>query len=243
VSRSNGELEQFAYVASHDLQEPLRMVASYLQLIERRYQDQLDKDGVEFIGYAVDGAKRMQSLINDLLLFARIGTKGNAFAAVDCNAVMAKVLHDLHLAIEESGANVVLGELPAVQGDDVLLAQLFRNLLGNALKFRSEAPPQVEVRARRADAEQSWEFVVRDNGIGIEPRYFDQIFRLFHRLHTRTAYPGNGIGLSVCKKIVERHGGQIWVQSQAGHGTAFSFTIPDRARLPAGGDGGEGNAS
>jgi signal transduction histidine kinase/Na+/proline symporter len=245
LERSNSELEQFAYVASHDLQEPLRMIASYLQLIERRYQDQLDKEGVEFIGYAVDGAKRMQSLINDLLLFARIGTRAITLAAIDSHTLLTRVLQDLRLATEESGATVVVGELPTVVADEVQLSQLFRNLLGNAFKFRSEAVPRIEVTAQRAAADggEGWQFMVRDNGIGIEPRYFDQIFRLFHRLHTRAAYPGNGIGLSLCKKIVERHGGHIWVESEPGRGTAFWFTIPDRTRPPAGGDGGEGNAS
>jgi light-regulated signal transduction histidine kinase (bacteriophytochrome) len=228
------------------------MVASYLQLIERRYKEQLDKDGSDFIGYAVDGAKRMQSLINDLLLFARIGTGGKPFTTVDCNQVLAKVLQDLKLAVEESGAEVVVGELPTVMADEVQLQQLFRNLVGNALKFRSDAPPRVQLRALRTGApdtggangsDGAWRFTIEDNGIGIEPRYFEQIFRLFHRLHTRTAYPGNGIGLSVCKKIVERHGGEIWVQSEAGRGTTFSFSIPDRESPKIRGDGGEGHAT
>ncbi len=229
LSRSNAELEQFAYVASHDLQEPLRMVASYLQLIERRYKDKLDSDGNDFIGFAVDGAKRMQSLISDLLLFARIGTRGKAFVNTDCAKLLETIQLDLRIAIADSGARLTIGPLPTVLGDDLQLRQLFANLVGNALKFRGASPPDVRINAERQDGE--WRFSVTDNGIGIERRYFEQIFRLFHRLHTRAAYPGNGIGLSLCKKIVERHGGRIWVESQTGHGTTFTFTIPDQRAL------------
>ena len=253
LSRSNAELEQFAYVASHDLQEPLRTVASYLQLIERRYKDQLDSDANDFIGFAVDGAKRMQSLINDLLLFARIGTRGKAFVPTPCGRLVQTVLKDLQLAIADTGAKITVGVLPAIVGDDVQLQQLFQNLIGNAIKFHGSGVPTVDIQATRvgelpepaqtdahggppgpAPATEpsagTWQFSVADNGIGIEERHIGQIFRLFHRLHTRAAYPGNGIGLALCKKIVERHQGRIWVQSSPGQGSTFFFTLP---ALPA----------
>jgi PAS domain S-box-containing protein len=225
LARSNAELEQFAYVASHDLQEPLRMVASYTQLLAKRYQDKLDADARDFIAYAVDGATRMQALIADLLNYSRIGTRGKPFRPTSCEAVLERVLAGLKLAISESGATVSHDPLPTVLGDDVQLGQLLQNLLANAIKFRTEALPQIHLSAERNG--HVWTFSVRDNGIGIAPEYAERIFMIFQRLHSKSEYPGTGIGLAVCKKIVERHGGRIWVQSQPGSGATFFFTIPD----------------
>jgi signal transduction histidine kinase len=223
LARSNAELEQFAYVASHDLQEPLRMIASYVQLLERRYKDKLDSDANDFIGFAVDGAKRMQSLINDLLTYARIGTRGKPFVPVDSGKILGAAIANLKMAIEESGAAVEHEALPTVSADGTQLMALFQNLVGNAIKFRSTSPPRVRVAAKHGDG--VWTFSVEDNGIGIDPQYWERAFLLFQRLHTRKEYPGTGIGLAVCKKIVERHGGRIWVQSELGRGATFYFTI------------------
>jgi len=225
--RSNTELEQLAYVASHDMQEPLRMVASYLQLIAQRYRGQLDADADEFIGYAVDGAKRMQALINDLLAYSRVGTKARPFESTDCNEIVGIALDNLSLAIRESGAKVRVGELPTVMGDPSQLLQLFQNLIGNALKFKRGDPITIDIDAEPAG--DAWRFSVRDNGIGIEQEYFERIFVLFQRLHGRADYPGTGIGLAICKKIVERHGGVIGVESMVGAGTKFVFTISSPA--------------
>lgn len=225
LARSNAELEQFAYVASHDLQEPLRMVASFTQLLAKRYQDKLDADGRDFIAYAVDGATRMQKLIADLLNYSRVGTRGKPFQPANCDAILERVLVGLKLAINESGAIVRHDPLPTLMGDDMQLEQLFQNLLANAIKFRSETPPVVHVAAEHAG--NAWKFSVRDYGIGIAPEYAERIFMIFQRLHTQTEYPGSGIGLAICKKIVERHGGRIWVNSESGTGTTFFFTIPD----------------
>ena len=224
LARSNAELEQLAYVASHDLQEPLRMVASYLQLLESRYNDRLDADAREFIHYAVDGARRMQALIDDLLTYSRVGTKAEPMKLVDAGKIVDVVLHSLRMAIQESGATVRCAALPTVMADPTQLAQLFQNLIANAIKFHGDAPPEV-----RIDAEPdggTWRFSVRDNGIGIAPEYFDRIFVMFQRLHGRREYPGTGIGLAICKKIVERHNGRIWVESAPGRGTVFRFTLP-----------------
>jgi PAS domain S-box-containing protein len=228
LARSNGELEQFAYVASHDLQEPLRMVGNYTQLLKRRYGGKLDADADEFIHYAVDGARRMQTLIDDLLMFSRIGTRGGQLAPVDSEAILARTLHDLSEAIAESRAEVTHDPLPTVVGDEGQLAQIFQNLISNGLKFYGESPPRIHVSAVLDHSE--YRFSVRDNGIGISPDYFDRIFVIFRRLQGRDVYPGNGIGLSVCKKIVERHGGRIWVESVPGEGSTFYFTLRAAAR-------------
>ena len=224
LERSNAELEQFAYVASHDLQEPLRMVASYAQLLSRRYRDQLDADADEFIDYIVDGATRMQNLINDLLTFSRIGSRGNEMVPTDTNAVLQRVLNNLQLAIDDSHAKVTFEQLPEVKGDELQLIQLFQNLISNALKFHGEAAPVIHIGAKH-DAKEAV-FSVADQGIGIEPQYSERIFLLFQRLHGKKEYPGTGIGLAICKKIVDRHGGKIWIESQPSKGTTFYFTLP-----------------
>ena len=231
LRRSNAELEQLAYVASHDMQEPLRMVASYLQLVAERYGNALDADGHEFIGYAVDGAKRMQALISDMLTYSRVSTRARPFEATDSARIVATAERHLQVAIEEGGAVITQGELPTVLGDEVQLLQLFQNLIGNAIKFRGHAAPCVHVAAQ--PAEEGWCFSVADNGIGIAPEYFERIFVLFQRLHGRREYPGTGIGLALCKRIVERHGGRIWVESMPGRGSVFRFTLP---RVPGGGE-------
>jgi PAS domain S-box-containing protein len=231
LKRSNADLEQFAYVASHDLQEPLRMVASYTQLLARRYHGKLDADADEFITYAMDGATRMQTLINDLLAYSRVGTRGKPFEPTDVAAVLQAVLANLAIAIRESGAVVTHAALPEVKADPSQFVQLLQNLIGNAVKFRSESPPQIHLGVERLPGE--WRFSVRDNGVGIEPQYFQRIFAVFQRLHTQREYPGTGIGLAICKKIVERHGGRIWVDSQPGQGSTFYFTLPDGAQPSA----------
>jgi PAS domain S-box-containing protein len=224
LERRNNDLEQFAYVASHDLQEPLRMVSSYMGLLERRYKGRLDADADEFIGYAVDGAKRMRMLINDLLEYSRVGTHGKPFGPVDCETLLNRSLDHLQLMIEDSGATVTHDHLPTVIGDGAQLMRLFQNLINNSLKFRKDASPLIHVSAEPCDGD--WLFSVRDNGIGIDPQYADRIFVIFQRLHDREEYPGTGIGLAICKKIVERHGGRIRVQSGQDKGATFIFTIP-----------------
>ncbi|HJX10370.1 MAG TPA: ATP-binding protein [Candidatus Binatia bacterium] len=224
LQRSNAELQQFAYVASHDLQEPLRMVRSYTGLLARRYQGKLDADADQFIAYAVDGARRMQELINDLLSYSRVGTQGRELTAADCEAVLANTLVSLKMAIQESGAKVCHEPLPTVRGDEVQLGQLFQNLIGNGIKYRRDGPLVIHVACRPEGSH--WLFSVRDNGIGIEPQYYERIFTIFQRLHAKERYPGSGIGLAICKKIVERHGGKIWVESELGKGSTFYFTLP-----------------
>ena len=247
LERSNRELEQFAYVASHDLQEPLRMVASYTQLLAKRYQDKLDADANEFIGYAVDGANRMQKMINDLLSYSRVGTRGKLFETVDCTAILNQALTNLKIAIEESSAVITHDPLPAMTGDESQLVQLFQNLIDNAIKFRGKETPHIHIsathesrktmddgretidqlRTQLSELKEGWVFSVRDNGIAIDPQDKERIFTIFQRLHGRD-YSGTGIGLSICKRIVERYGGKIWVESEPEKGSTFYFTIPDR---------------
>jgi signal transduction histidine kinase len=222
--RSNRDLEQFAYVASHDLQEPLRMVTGYVQLLEKRYKGKLDPDAEGFIREAVEGTRRMQSMISDLLAFSRIA-QGNEFESVSSEQAFENALANLQIAVRESGTVVTRGDLPVVTGDFHQIIQLFQNLIGNALKFRGKEPPRIHVEALGREGE--WVFSVRDNGIGLSPQYADQIFLMFRRLHTKDEYSGTGIGLTVCKRIVERHGGRIWVESEEGKGACFYFTIPD----------------
>jgi PAS domain S-box-containing protein len=223
LERSNKELEQFAYVASHDLQEPLRMVASYLQLLERRYAEKLDADAFEFIQFAVDGATRMKTLINDLLAYSRVGTRGNPFKPTDLNRVLGQVRANLGAAIDESQTLLTSDGLPTLMADEIQMVQLFQNLVSNAIKFRNESAPRVHVGA--GESADGWVFSVHDNGIGIDPEYFERIFVIFQRLHARGKYPGTGIGLAISKRIVERHGGRIWVESQPGEGATFYFTM------------------
>jgi light-regulated signal transduction histidine kinase (bacteriophytochrome) len=224
LERSNAELQQFAYVASHDLQEPLRAVANFTQLLAERYAPQLDDDAREFIAFAVDGAVRMQALIHDLLAYSRVGTRSRVLGPVDCNEALGRAVSNLRISIAENAALVSHEELPVIQADATQLVQLFQNLIGNGIKFRGVNPPRVHVSTvRQAD---NWTFSVRDNGIGIEAQYAERIFEIFQRLHRREEYPGTGIGLAVCKKIVERHGGKIGVQSEPGKGSTFFFSIP-----------------
>lgn len=224
LKRSNESLEQFAYVAAHDLQEPLRMMASYSELLDRRYKPKLDSDAGEFIDYIVDGAKRLQKLINDLLAYSRIGRTDKAVREFDCNAVLGRVLGGMKAAAEETGAVVTSDPLPALAGNESNFVQLFQNLIGNAIKFRGAEPPRIHIGAEKRDG--NWLFSVKDNGIGIEPQYKDRIFVIFQRLHGRDQYPGTGIGLAICKKIVETHGGRIWMESEPGKGASFHFTTP-----------------
>ncbi len=225
LERSNSDLEQFASVASHDLQEPLRTIGSFCELLEQRYSGQLDDDAEEFIGFIVDGARRMQGLIDDLLSYSRAGTKGRDFEMVDCDIILDKVLKNLKAALDRNDAVVERGPLPKLCADEVQVLQLFQNLIGNAIKFRAEHPLRITVTAE--DHGSAWCFAVTDNGIGIEPKFAERIFLVFQRLHTREAIEGSGIGLSICKKIVERHGGRIWVESTPGQGATFCFTFPE----------------
>lgn len=226
LRRSNQELEHFAYVASHDLQEPLRMVSSYTQLLARRYAGQLDADADEFIGYAVDGATRMQRLIQDLLAYSRVGTKAHDFTPTPSGRALERALANLRASIEESGAIVTADELPQVVADEAQLVQLFQNLVGNSIRYQqSGSVAHIHVSCAPADND-TWRFSVRDNGIGIDSQYFDRIFGMFQRLHGRDEYAGTGIGLAICKKIVERHGGTLTVESEPGHGSTFFFDLP-----------------
>ena len=232
LQRSNAELAQFAYVASHDLQEPLRMVNGYLQLLERRYKNQLDSNANEFIAFAVDGATRMQQLIRDLLAYSRVDTQGKPFAQVDCAAILNQTLLNLKVALDESEARVTYTHLPVITADATQVGQLLQNLISNALKFRGTQPPVIQIEAQPIEmphSQRAWRFMVRDNGIGLEAQYAERIFLVFQRLHTREQYPGTGIGLAICKRIVERHSGRIWVESVVGQGATFFFTIADKS--------------
>ena len=223
-TRANEELEQFAYVASHDLQEPLRTVQSYLQLLERRYKNKLDQDASEFIQFAVDGASRMRQLINDLLSYARVSSRRQPFGPVDVQGVLDEVRSSLATAVAESGTKIQAENLPVVTADRSQLVQLFQNLISNAIKFRSEQPPVIQARAEQQNG--VWQFTIKDNGLGLDPAYAERIFVIFQRLYARDQYPGTGIGLAICKKIVEGHRGQIWVESEYGQGATFFFTLP-----------------
>lgn len=225
LARSNAELQEFAYVASHDLQEPLRVVSGFAQLLSDRYANELDDTAQEFIGYVVDGAERMKILINDLLEYSRVGTQGRPLEPVESSSVLEQAVSNLRVAIGESGTSVTHGRLPRVMGDFNQLSQLFQNLISNAIKFRGDDSPQIHISGMRVG--ESWEMSVRDNGIGIEPQHADRIFGMFKRLHGRGEYPGTGIGLAICSKIVERHTGKIWVESELGKGATFIFTLPD----------------
>lgn len=224
LARSNRDLEQFAYAASHDLQEPLRMVATYAQLLEERYRGKLDENADKYIHYAVDGALRMQTLVQDLLAFSRVGRMGHEPKAVDCKLAVQSAIANLQAAIQETGARVIVQDLPTITADRPELVQLFQNLIGNAIKFRRTAAPEVRVAVELQGA--NYAFSVTDNGIGIAPEHVELIFGIFKRLHTHTEYPGSGIGLAICKKIVEQNGGRIWVESQPGQGSTFRFTWP-----------------
>jgi light-regulated signal transduction histidine kinase (bacteriophytochrome) len=222
--RSNNELEQFAYIASHDLQEPLRMVTSYVQLISKRYKDKLDNDANEFIDYIVNGTKHMQTLLHDLLEYSRVGTKGKPFELTDMKASLNIAISNLNKHIEESRAEISCGNLPGVYADETQIVQVFQNLIDNAIKFCGGKPPHIHISSEWKKTE--WVISVSDNCMGIDPKHFDRIFIMFKRLHPGDKYPGTGIGLAVCKKIVERHGGRIWVESGPGKGSTFYFTIP-----------------
>jgi light-regulated signal transduction histidine kinase (bacteriophytochrome) len=222
--RSNSDLEQFAYVASHDLQEPLRMISSYLGLLERRYKNQLDADARQLIQFAVDGAARMKVLIEDLLSFSRVGGGNGHFGAVSSQTVLENTLAVLKASLEESGAEVTWDPLPPVIADSEMLTRVLQNLIANAVKFRGNRTPRIHISAERQ--ERYWTFALHDNGIGIEPRHFDRIFRIFERLESADEYPGTGVGLAICKKIIEQHGGRMWVHSQPGEGSTFYFTVP-----------------
>ena len=227
LKRSNDELQQFAYIASHDLQEPLRMVASYIQLLAKRYKGRLDSDADEFIAYAVDGSNRMRGLIQDLLAYSSAGTNGTALREISSENALKEALTNLRATIEESGAVVTHDSLPTITTDDTQLARVFQNLVGNAIKYRSAEVPRVQISATK-NGDKEWIFSVRDNGLGIDPQYFERIFILFQRLHGQKEFKGTGIGLAICRKIVERLGGRIWVESQPKKGSTFYFALPER---------------
>jgi signal transduction histidine kinase len=224
LARSNADLEQFAYVASHDLQEPLRTISGFAALLARRYQGKLDAKADEFIRHLMEGAARMQDLVRALLAYSRVGAKDVPFRAVDCGALIKEVLGSLGASIDEIGASITVDPLPVVMGEKIQLVQLIQNLIGNAIKFRGSEPVRIHLSAE--ETEGVWQFALADNGIGMEPRHTDRIFMIFQRLHTREEYAGTGLGLAICKKVVERHGGRIWVHSQPGRGSTFYWTIP-----------------
>jgi len=226
LERSNAELEHFAGIASHDLQEPLRMVKSYVQLLSDRYKDKLDRDAGEFMDYALKGAVHMQALISDLLAYSRVGSRSEPFALTDLNAPLKRALSYLRQLIDDSSAEIIFEDLPSAYADETQMVQLFQNLIGNAIKFRGSGPLRVHISSDLRGNE--WTIRVSDNGIGIDPKHHDRVFEVFRRLHSTDKYPGTGIGLAVCRKIVERHGGRIWVESELGKETTFYFTLPDK---------------
>ena len=232
MARSNDDLEQFAYAASHDLQEPLRMVSSYVQILAEDYKGQLDESADRFIGYAVDGANRMKGLIDDLLAYSRVGTQGAPFESTDFNAILEQVIYDLEGTIEDSGASLSQDRLPTVDADPIQMSQVLQNLIGNALKFGGDGSPNVHISSEERPEE--WVLSVRDDGIGIAPHHYERIFKMFQRLHHRSEYEGSGIGLALCHKIVQRHGGRIWVESELGKGSTFYFSIPKTPDLGLG---------
>jgi light-regulated signal transduction histidine kinase (bacteriophytochrome) len=235
LARSNADLEEFAYAASHDLQEPLRAVSGYCEFLRRNYHDRLDERAHEYINNAVDGAQRMSALIRDLLEYSRVARKADPFAPTDFDPVVQQALERLKVAVEESGAKIHCDKLPTLRADQEQQIRLFQNLIGNAIKFRGRDPLEVWITAEQKPGGQGdWLFRVRDNGIGIDPKYKERIFMIFQRLHTREEYPGTGIGLAVCKRIVERHGGRIWVESSLGQGSAFCFTLAQTPQDSAG---------
>jgi hypothetical protein len=229
AKRSNRDLEQFAYIASHDLQEPLRAVGGYVRLLQRRFPENMDPKALQYINGAAEGADRMERLITDLLAFSRVGTHGAAFSSASLDAILDEALRNLQSSIETAQVKITRDPLPTLRVDATQIMQIFQNLIGNAIKFHSERPPEIHIGAKKEPGR--WVITVRDNGIGIEPQYFDRIFQIFQRLHTRAHYPGTGIGLAICKKMVERHGGAIWVQSQPGQGAAFHFSLPDASAV------------
>jgi hypothetical protein len=231
LKRTREDLEQLAYVVSHDLQEPLRMVSSYLQLLERRYKDKLDSDAEDFINFAVDGAQRMHKLISDLVSYSRVTTRANAFEPTDFNEVLERAMASANESVRASGAIITRDPLPTLIADASQVEQLFRHLIDNALKFQNGHRPRVHIGAEERDGE--WVFFVEDNGIGIDPQLTDQVFAVFQRLNGREEYPGTGIGLAICRRIVERRGGRIWVKSEPGKGSRFYFTMPQRAEARA----------
>jgi light-regulated signal transduction histidine kinase (bacteriophytochrome) len=227
LERSNNELQQFAYITSHDLQEPLRTISSFTQLLEHRYKGQLDSDADEFMDYIVDAAKRMQNLINDLLQYSKVTTQAKEFKPVNVEEVLDTALQNLKSSIDENNAEITHNNLPTITADASQLVQLFQNLIGNAIKFRKpDKPPIINVSSHKDEENNEYIFSVQDNGIGMEPQYAERIFVIFQRLHTRDVYSGTGIGLATSKRIVERHGGHIWVESELGVGSTFYFTIP-----------------
>ncbi|WP_310908060.1 ATP-binding protein [Natrinema sp. 1APR25-10V2] len=226
LQQSNDRLKQFAYAASHDLQEPLRMVSSYLQLLENQYKDDLDEDAQEYIDFAVNGADRMRAMVDDLLAFSRVEQADGEFESVECDALLERVMNDIQVQIEEANAEITVQSLPTVVSDRSQLEQLFSNLVSNAIKYRGDDPPEIDIRVE--ERANYWEFSVVDNGIGIDPDKTDRIFEVFKRLHHEDEYPGTGIGLSLCQKIVENHGGEIWVDSEPGEGSTFFVTLPKR---------------
>jgi light-regulated signal transduction histidine kinase (bacteriophytochrome) len=233
--RSNRELEQFAYVSSHDLKEPLRKIASYTQLLEQRFSERLDVEGKRYLSHVLNGVDRMQSLIHDLLVYSRTGKEEMRFEPVDMKRIVQQAVGDLETSMQENGAEVTMDDLPVIEAQPAQMHQLFQNLISNAIKFHGAVSPRVHVSARKEGEE--WIFRIKDNGIGIDPKYQEQIFKIFQRLHSRNEYPGTGIGLAICKKIVERHGGRIWVESTPGDGSSFLFSVPVHIPVPATAEG------